>query len=55
MREEAISPATLLERIGRGEALAVLDVRSLGEFAARVTCLRGHLAAWRRAGLREER
>ena len=31
---EAISPAALLDRIGRGEALAVLDVRSPGEFAA---------------------
>jgi rhodanese-related sulfurtransferase len=107
MREEAISPAALLDRIGRGEAPAVLDVRSPGEFAAghvpgavnvpftsvlagsddvralksqtvvvycghgprawlagealrwrgyaRVTYLRGHMAAWRRAGLREER
>jgi rhodanese-related sulfurtransferase len=104
---EAISPAALLDRIGRGEALAVLDVRSPGEFAeghvpgalnvpftsvlagshdlralkshtvvvycghgprawlagwalrwrgyARVTYLRGHMAGWRRAGLREER
>jgi rhodanese-related sulfurtransferase len=107
MREEAISPQALLDRIGRGEAPAVLDVRSPGEFAgghvpgavnvpftsvlagsddvrvlkshtvvvycghgprawlagealrwrgyARVTYLRGHMAAWRRAGLREER
>ena len=107
MREEAISPEALLHRIGLGEAPAVLDVRSPGEFAgghvpgavnipftsvlagsddarvlksqsvvvycghgprawlagealrwrgyARVTYLRGHMAAWRRAGLREER
>jgi rhodanese-related sulfurtransferase len=107
MREDAISPAALLDRIGRGDAPAVLDVRSPGEFAgghvpgavnvpftsvlagsgdvraqksqtvvvycghgprawlagaalrwrgyARVTYLRGHMAAWRRAGLREER
>jgi rhodanese-related sulfurtransferase len=107
MREEAISPVALLDRIGRGGAPAVLDVRSPGEFAgghvpgavnvpftsvlagsddvraeksqtvvvycghgprawlagaalrwrgyARVTYLRGHMAAWRRAGLREER
>jgi rhodanese-related sulfurtransferase len=107
MREKAVSPAALLDRIGRGEAPAVLDVRSPGEFAeghvpgavnvpftrvlagsddvraqksqtlvvycghgprawlagaalrlrgyARVTYLRGHMAAWRRAGLREER
>jgi rhodanese-related sulfurtransferase len=33
MREEAISPQALLDRIGRGEAIAVLDVRSPGEFA----------------------
>ena len=102
-----IAPAALLDRIGRGEAPAILDVRSPGEFAAghvpgavnvpftsvlaesdrlrapkleplvvycghgprawlagemlrwrgyrRVTYLRGHMAAWRRAGLREER
>lgn len=107
VREEAISPAALLNRISRGEAPAVLDVRSPGEFAGghvpgavnipftsvlvssegvqvprsqpvvvycghgprawlagealrwrgykRVTYLRGHMAAWRRAGLREER
>ena len=105
--EEAISPAALLDRISRGDAPAVLDVRSPGEFAAghvpgavnvpftsvlggsdavrgpksqtlvvycghgprawlagetlrwrgymRVMYLRGHMAAWRRAGLREER
>jgi rhodanese-related sulfurtransferase len=97
----------LLARIARGDAPAVLDVRSPAEFAAghvpgavnmpftsvlvgsdgvrspksetlvvycghgprawlaaaalrrrgytRVTYLRGHMAAWRRAGLREER
>jgi rhodanese-related sulfurtransferase len=102
-----ISPAALLERIGRGDAPVVLDVRSAGEFAAghvpgavhvpfarvltgsddvradksatlvvycghgprawlagawlrrrgygRVTYLRGHMAAWRRAGFREDR
>jgi rhodanese-related sulfurtransferase len=102
----SISPADLLDRIGRNEALVVLDVRSPGEFAgghvpgatnvpftsvlagadagraqksdtlvvycghgprawlagkalrlrgyARVIYLRGHMAAWRRAGLREE-
>ena len=107
VREGAISPAALLDRISRGEAPAVIDVRSPGEFAgghvpgavnvpftsvlagsngvrvptsqtlvvycghgprawlagqalrwrgyARVTYLRGHMAAWRRAGLREER
>jgi rhodanese-related sulfurtransferase len=107
MKKEAISPAALLDRIGRGEAPVVLDVRSPGEFAAghvpgavnvpftrilaasddvraqksktvvvycghgprawlagealrwrgyaRVTYLRGHMAGWRRAGLREER
>ena len=107
MREEAIAPAVLLDRIRRGEAPAVLDVRSPGEFVAGhvpgavnvpftsvlagsgnvpaqksqaivvycghgprawlagealrwrgyayVTYLRGHMAAWRRAGLREER
>jgi hydroxyacylglutathione hydrolase len=105
--EDAISPAALLERIGRGDAPAVLDVRSPAEFAAghvpgavnvpftsvlarsdsvrvpksvpvvvycghgprawlagtalrrrgyeRVTVLRGHMAAWRQAGLPEER
>ena len=107
MRAQAISPAALLDLIGRGEAPAVLDVRSPGEFAgghvpgavnvpftsvlvrsdpvrapksqplvvycghgprawlagevlrwrgyARVMYLRGHIAAWRRAGLPEER
>jgi rhodanese-related sulfurtransferase len=106
VREEAISPAALLEWISKGEAPAVIDVRSPGEFAAghvpgavnvpftsvlagsdvpvptsrplvvycghgprawlaaqalrwrgytRVVYLRGHMAAWRRAGLREER
>jgi phage shock protein E len=107
MRREAISPAALLDRIGRGEPIAILDVRSPGEFAAghvpgavnapftsvlarsdavgarksqtvvvycghgpraflaaealrwrgfaHVIYLRGHMAAWRRAGLREER
>jgi rhodanese-related sulfurtransferase len=106
VRDDAISPATLLDRIDR-EALTILDVRSPGEYAAghvpgavnipfmtvlagsddvrapksqtvvvycghgprawlagealrwrgyaRVTYLRGHMAAWRRAGLREER
>jgi phage shock protein E len=105
--EEAIAPAVLLDQIDRGEAPAVLDVRSPGEFAqghvpgavnvpftsvlagssdvraqksdpvvvycghgprawlagetlrwrgyTRVTYLRGHMMAWRRAGLREER
>jgi rhodanese-related sulfurtransferase len=105
--KEAISPAALWDRIGRDEALVVLDVRSPAEFAeghvpgavnvpftsvlagsdavralksqtvvvycghgprawlagralrwrgyAHVTYLRGHMAAWRRAGLREER
>ena len=105
--EKAISPAALLDRIGRGEAPAIVDVRSPGEFAgghvpgavnipfasvlaqpdlvpaptsepvvvycghgprawlagkalrrrgyARVIYMRGHMAAWRRAGLREER
>ena len=104
---DTIAPAALLARIGRGEALTVLDVRSAAEFGAghvpgavnvpftrilagsddlrveksasvvvycghgprawlagtflrrrgyaRVTYLRGHMAAWRRAGLREER
>jgi rhodanese-related sulfurtransferase len=33
VREEAISPAALLERIRRGEGPAVLDVRSPAEFA----------------------
>ena len=107
MREEATSPTGLLDRINRGDAPVVIDVRSRGEFAAghvpgavnvpftsvlvgsdgvrvptsqalvvycghgprawlagevlrwrgyeRVTYLRGHMAAWRRAGLREER
>jgi rhodanese-related sulfurtransferase len=106
VREEPIAPEALLDRIGRGGAPAVLDVRSPREFArghvpgalnvpftsvlagsdagmlksevvvvycghgprawlagealrwrgfARVTYLRGHMAAWRRAGLREER
>jgi rhodanese-related sulfurtransferase len=107
VREEALSPVTLLDRLARGDAPAVLDVRSPAEFAAghvpgavnvpftsvlagsegvcapksqtlvvycghgprawlagevlrwrgyeRVTYLRGHMAAWRRAGLREER
>jgi rhodanese-related sulfurtransferase len=107
VREQSISPAALLDRIGAGEAPAVLDVRSPAEFAdghvpgavnvpftsvlagadaagahkskplvvycghgprawlagevlrwrgyARVTYLRGHMAAWRQAGLREER
>jgi rhodanese-related sulfurtransferase len=104
---DAVSPAALLDWIGRGHAPVILDVRSAGEFAAghvpgarhvpftsvlagsdnlraeksatvvvycghgprawlvgawlrrrgyaRVTYLRGHMAAWRRAGLREER
>lgn len=107
MSAASITPAALLHRIGRGDPLTVLDVRSPGEFAeghvpgavnvpfttvlsgsddvrglksqtvvvycghgprawlARralrwrgwtdVTFLRGHMAAWRRAGLREER
>ena len=107
MRRTGISPAALLERIERGETMAVLDVRSPAEFAAGhvpgavnvpftsvlagsdavraarsqtivvycghgprawlagealrwrgyagVTYLRGHMAAWRRDGLREER
>ena len=102
-----ISPDALLDRIRRGEAPAVLDVRSPGEYAeghvpgavnipftsvlagsddvpalksetvvvycghgprawlagralrwrgyAHVIYLRGHMAGWRRAGLREER
>ena len=105
--DEAIFPAALLDRIDRGEAPAVLDVRSQDEFAeghvpgavnvpltsvlagsndvlaqksatvvvycghgprawlagqalrwrgyTGITYLRGHMAAWRRAGLREER
>ena len=106
MREAPVAPEALLDRIGRGEAPVVLDVRSAREFAgghvpgavnvpftsvlagsdlpmlksesvvvycghgprawlaggalrwrgfARVSYLRGHMAAWRRAGLREER
>ena len=106
MREDGISPAALLDKIDRGRAPAVLDVRSPDEFAAghvpgavnvpftgvltgsdvrvpksqalvvycghgprarlagtalrwrgyaRIIYLRGHMAAWRRAGLREER
>ena len=107
MRTNTISPDALLERIDRGDAPIVLDVRSAGEFAAghvpgavnvpftrvimgagrvpargaqpvvvycghgprawlagaalrsrgrgRVMYLRGHMAGWRRAGLREER
>jgi rhodanese-related sulfurtransferase len=106
VREQAISPTALLDRIAGGDAPVVLDVRSPAEFAAghvpgavnipftsvlaghgvgapasrtlvvycghgprawlagaalrlrgyeRVTYLRGHMAAWRRAGLREER
>jgi rhodanese-related sulfurtransferase len=107
MGRKGISPPALLDRIGRGEPMTVLDVRSPAEFAAghipgamnapftsvlagsdavraprsepivvycghgprawlagqalqwrgyaRVTYLRGHMAAWRRAGLREER
>ena len=107
MKAEWISPAALIDRIGRGEIPAVLDVRSPGEFAAghvpgafnvpftsvlagsndvranksaplviycghgprawltgealrwrgwtHIVYLRGHMAAWRRAGLREER
>lgn len=102
-----MTPAALLDWISRGDAPAVIDVRSPGEFAEghvpgavnvpftsvlsgsdgvhvpksravvvycghgprawlagqalrwrgyeRVTYLRGHMAAWRRAGLREER
>jgi rhodanese-related sulfurtransferase len=105
--QRRISPATLLERITRGDAPVVLDVRTPAEFAAghvpgavnvpftnvlaglvdvhaptsetlvvycghgprawlagealrwrgyqHVTYLSGHMAAWRRAGLREER
>ena len=104
---DTVSPAAVLEWIGRGEAPFILDVRSAGEFAAghvpgavhvpftsvlggsddvrakksavvvvycgrgprawlagawlrrrgyeRVTYLRGHMTAWRRAGFREER
>jgi rhodanese-related sulfurtransferase len=107
MRTYTISPDALLERIDRGDAPIVLDVRSASEFAAghvpgavnvpftrvitgtgrvpargaqpvvvycghgprawmagaalrrrghgRVMYLRGHMAGWRRAGLREER
>ena len=106
VRETSISPAALLDRIDRGEAPTVLDVRSPGEFAgghvpgavnvpftrvlagshvrahtsqplvvycghgprawvagqalrwrgyAHITYLSGHMAAWRQAGLREER
>jgi rhodanese-related sulfurtransferase len=107
MRTNTISPDALLEGIDRGDAPIVLDVRSVGEFAAghvpgavnvpfmrvitgtgrvsakaaqpvvvycghgprawmagaalrhrgheRVIYLRGHMAGWRRAGLREER
>jgi len=107
VKETSISPGALLDRIDRGEAPTVLDVRSPGEFAgghvpgavnvpftsvlagsnavraaksqplvvycghgprawlagqalrwrgyARVTYLMGHMAAWRQAGLREER
>ena len=107
VKEDAIAPTALLERIRQSDAPAVLDVRSPGEFAEghvpgavnvpftsvlarsdavrlpksrtlviycghgprawlagqalrrrgydRVTFLRGHLAAWRRAGLPEER
>jgi phage shock protein E len=106
MRADPISPAALMDRIGRGDAPPVLDVRSPGEFAeghvpgavnvpftsvlsgsnkvrvpksetvvvycghgprawlagnalrwrgyTRIIYLRGHMAAWRRAGLREE-
>jgi rhodanese-related sulfurtransferase len=106
MSRRAIAPEALLDRIDRGDAPVVLDVRSPGEFADghvpgamnvpfttllagsdglrvakspdivvycghgprawlagralrrrgyAVTYLRGHMAAWRRAGLREER
>lgn len=107
MKADIIGPAALLERIDRGDAPVVLDVRSAGEFAAghvpgavnvpftsvlagtrgmpvdaseplivycghgprawlagaalrarghaRLAYLGGHMAAWRRAGLREER
>jgi rhodanese-related sulfurtransferase len=107
MREEAIAPAALLDRIDRGGASTILDVRTPAEFAGGhvpgavnvpftsvlagtddvraqmsetvvvycghgprawlagaalrrrgytgITYLRGHMAAWRRAGLREER
>ena len=106
-RADTVSPAALLDWIGRGDAPIILDVRSAGEFAAghvpgamhvpftsvlagsdnvraepsatvviycghgprawlagavlrrrgyaRVTYLRGHMAEWRRAGLREDR
>ena len=104
---DRIAPGALLERIDRGDAPLVLDVRSPEEFAeghvpgavnvpftrmvagshdpgaeksavvvvycghgprawlagsalrrrgyTRVTYMRGHMAAWRRAGLREDR
>jgi rhodanese-related sulfurtransferase len=107
VRENAISPEALLDRINQGDAPAVVDVRSPGEFAGghvpgavnvpvtsvlagsdgvrlptsetlvvycghgprawlagaalrwrgsrHVRYLSGHMAAWRRAGLREER
>ena len=107
MLADSISPDVLLDRIDRGDAPVVLDVRSSREFAAghvpgavhvpftrviagagavpatgahpivvycghgprawmagaalrrrghgRVIYLRGHMAGWRRAGLREER
>jgi len=107
MARATIDPVALLDKIERGEAPAILDVRSPDEFAAgrvpgavnvpftsvlgnsagvhpqksetlvvycghgprawlagaafrlrgytRITYLRGHMAAWRRAGLREER
>ena len=107
MEGRAIPPEALLDQIARGDAPAVLDVRSPGEFAAghvpgaanvpfttvlagldgvhpqksrtvvvycghgprawlagqalrwrgytRVLYLEGHMAAWRRAGLPEER
>jgi hypothetical protein len=42
---EAIRPAALLDRIGLGCAGG----------DTRVTYFQGHLVAWRRAGLREER
>lgn len=107
MKGRAIEPAALLDRIRRGEAPVVLDVRSHAEFAAghvpgavnvpftsvlagsddvraettqtlviycghgprawlagealrwrgfaRIIYLQGHMAAWRRAGLPEEK
>ena len=107
MREGAISPAALVDKIARGDAPAILDVRTPGEFAGghvpgasnvpftsvlagadaedvqkseplviycghgprawlagqalrwrgytRLMYLQGHMAAWRRAGLPEER